>query len=87
MIFVRLLVPLGLVLFGSVAAFMGIVVLATSLRSGEISTGDTRKAGAVVTARRDADPAAYWMKVAALGFAPALLGAGAAVFGWRRLGR
>lgn len=86
--FVRLIIPLGLVVFGAVAAFMGLVVVATSLGSGEISIG-SRAGGqtTVQTTRRADDGSGYWLKLAAYGFAPAVLGIAGAVFGWRRLGR
>lgn len=86
--FVRLIVPLGLVVLGAVAAYMGLVVIATSLGTGEISIG-SGKAGQTVftTTRRADDPGGYWLRVAGLGLAPAVLGIGCTVFGWRRLGR
>lgn len=86
--FVRLIVPLGLVIFGVVAAFMGLVVIVTSLNSGEISVGSNAAGQAMVeTTRRAEDARGYWLKVAGYGFAPAILGIAGAMFGWRRLGR
>lgn len=86
--FVRLLLPLGLVVFGAVAAFMGVVVLATSLPSGEITTGigaTATRAGSIATLARATNPAGYWRAVLLLGALPALGGLAAAVGGWRML--
>jgi hypothetical protein len=85
---VRLIVPLGLVVLGAVAAYMGLVVLATSLGTGEISIGSGKAGETVVrTTRRAEDAGGYWLRVAGLGLAPAALGIACAIFGWRRLGR
>lgn len=86
----RMLVPLGMVVFGAVAGFMGLVVLATSVPKGEITTGiapSAGKAASMQTVSRATDPDAYWRSVILLGALPGLGGLAAAFAGWRLLGR
>ncbi len=90
MAMVRMLGPLALLIFGAVAAFMGLVVLGTSLSSGEITSGIAASAaspGTMETISRAADPSGYWRKLALLGALPGFGGLAAAVFGWRLLSR
>lgn len=86
----RMLLPLGLVVLGAVAAFMGFVVSGTSLMSGEITSGFSPSATAVGTLKtvsRAADPSAYWRTLTLLGFLPGIGGAVAALIGWRMMNR
>ena len=90
MAMMRMLWPLGLVVFGVVAAFMGLVVLATSLPSGEITSGFAPSAnapGTLHTISRASAPQAYWRKLTLLGFLPGFGGLAAAYAGWRLLSR
>ena len=78
MAFVRMLVPLGLMGFGTVAAFMGLVVVINSLSTGKISYRYAAS-GQPVTGliSKDTDPGLYWRTLGLAGGLPALLGLGA----------
>lgn len=82
---VRLLVPLGLIVFGAVAVFMGAVVLIGGLKAGEIGW-TSGNAGSVqeTRVRKDDDPHEFWRVMALGGALPLLLGMGA-VFAGRRM--
>ncbi len=83
--FLRLLVPVGLIVFGAVAVFMGAVVLIGGLKAGEIgwSSGPV---GAVEAkrVRQVVDPDGFWRIVGLGGAVPLVLGLGA-VFAGRRM--
>lgn len=88
MTFIRLLVPLGLIAFGAIAAFMGCVVLITSLSSGRVSYSYASDGRTVASsASKDADPDVYWRTLGFVGGLPALLGLGAFWYGRRLLNR
>lgn len=83
----KMVLPIGLIIFGAIGAFMGFVVLVNSLRTGEISyaygSGATRIAERAVKAEI---PDAYWRAVGLMGGLPLFLG-GAAVWYGRRMMR
>lgn len=88
MAFVRLLVPFGLMAFGAVAAFMGCVVLITSLSSGRFAYSYVSDGKPVIGAvTKDAEPDAYWRALGFGGALPAILGLGAVWYGRRMLHR
>jgi hypothetical protein len=82
---VRLILPMGLIVFGAVAAFMGAVVLIGGLRAGEIGLS-SGLAGATVEqrVRKSDDPDAYWRVMGLGGGLPLVLGLGA-IFAARRM--
>ncbi len=73
-------------LIGGIAAFLGIIMLLSSLNSGSISmsygTGDAA-VSEVVT--RAADAARYWKMIIGLGVLPLALGVAASMWGWRQI--
>lgn len=75
-------------LIGGIAAFLGIVVTFSALKTGGVSlsygSGETAVAETITKA---ADAARYWRLVIGLGVAPALLGTIAALWGWRSISR
>lgn len=88
MAFVRLLLPFGLMGFGSIAAFMGTVVLINSLSTGRISYSFVADGLPVVRSiSKQDDPDLYWRTLELAGALPALLGVGAVWYGRRLLHR
>jgi hypothetical protein len=83
---VRLIVPLGLIVFGAVAMFMGAVVLIGGLNAGEIGW-TSGPAGAVeeTRVRKADDPDGFWRIMGFGGALPLCLGFGAVVAGRRML--
>ena len=79
---------IGSIIIGAIAAFLGVVLMVSALKSGSIqfsySTG-----GDVVseTASRATDAVRYWRLVGLLGVAPAILGILAAWWGWRTINK
>jgi hypothetical protein len=86
MSFVRLLVPFGLMGFGAIAAFMGIVVLINSLSTGRVSLSFEEN-GKTVTSRvsKSEDAQTYWRSLGFAGGLPAAIGLGAVWWGRRML--
>jgi hypothetical protein len=73
---------------GGIAAFLGVVLMISALKTGSIAL--TYSAGAQTiseTASRVTDAARYWRLFVGLGVAPALLGLIAARWGWRAINR
>ena len=88
MAFVRLLVPFGLMGFGSIAAFMGMVVLINSASTGKVSYSYVADGKAVThTVAKSEDAGLYWRTLGLAGGLPALLGLGAVFWGRRLLYR
>lgn len=86
MAFVRLLVPFGLMGFGAVAAFMGVVVLLNSAATGRVSYAMMSNGVSVTTSiTKQDEPGRYWRALALAGGLPALLGLGAVWWGRRIL--
>ncbi len=83
----KMALPIGLIVFGAIAAFMGFVVLVSALRAGEL-TYIYGPEGAPKTERvtQAQDPDAFWRSVGLMGGLPLLLG-GAAVWYGRRMMR
>ncbi len=76
------------VFIGAIAALLGVVMLVSALGSGTIAISYGAGANAVAeTVSRAGDPGRFWRLVAALGVAPLVLGAGAALWGNRQLRR
>lgn len=75
-------------LLGAIAAFTGVVMIASSLQSGSVSlsynSGDSIISETVT---RAGDAVRYWQLVAALGVAPVVLGGLAARWGWLTVNR
>ncbi|MEQ1576653.1 MAG: hypothetical protein ABL894_03280 [Hyphomicrobium sp.] len=85
---VRLLVPLGLMGFGAIAAFMGLVVILNALSNGRVSYSMMADGARVThTAQRQAEPGLYWRTLGLAGGLPFVLGLGAAWLGRRILHR
>ncbi len=83
---VRLIFPLGLVVFGAVAVFMGVVVLFSGLKAGEIGwTSGPAEAAKETRVRRADDPYSFWRSMGLGGGLPLCLGFGAVVAGRRML--
>lgn len=83
--FVRLMIPVGLLVFGAVALFMGAVVSVTALRNGSIAVSYRTSSGPMVhSARRETDPAEYWRLLGLAGGLPLLLG-GLSIWSGRRM--
>lgn len=88
MAFVRLLLPFGLMGFGSIAAFMGAVVLINSLSTGRISYSFVADGAPVVhSVVKQDDADLYWRTLGLAGALPALLGVAAIWYGRRLLHR
>ena len=86
MAFVRLLIPFGLMGFGAIAAFMGVVVLLNSSSTGRVSYSMMREGLRVTNSiTKQDDPGQYWRALALAGGLPALLGLGAVWWGRRLL--
>jgi hypothetical protein len=82
---VRFLVPVGLIVFGAVAGFMGAVVLIGGLKAGEIGwTSGPVGAVEVKRVRQVDDPDGFWRIMGLAGALPLALGLGA-VFAGRRM--
>ncbi len=76
------------VFIGAIAALLGVVMLVSALGSGTIAMSYGAGAGAVSeTVSQSTDPDRFWRLVAALGAAPAVIGAAAVVWGMRQLRR
>jgi hypothetical protein len=76
------------VFIGAIAALLGVVILVSALGSGTISLSYGAGVTAVTdTVSQSGDPSRFWRLVAALGAAPAMLGAAAATWGFRQLRR
>ncbi len=76
------------VFIGAIAALLGVVMMASALGSGTIALTYGAGANAVAeTVSRAGDPSRFWQLVAALGFAPLVLGAAAVLWGSRQLRR
>ncbi|MGB4866137.1 MAG: hypothetical protein WBP38_09630 [Hyphomicrobium sp.] len=75
-------------LIGGIAAFLGIVVALSALKTGSVSlsygVGD---AAVTETVMQAVDASRYWLLVGGLGVAPAVLGALSALWGWRTISR
>lgn len=85
--FARIVIPIGLVGLGAVAAYLGAIVLLTSLRSGEINYSYGAEARRVSqTIVKATDPSKFWQAVGLMGGLPLILGA-AAVWQGRRMMR
>ena len=88
MAFVRLLVPFGLMGFGSIAAFMGLVVLINSAATSKVSYSYVADGQPVIrTVNKGEDAGLYWRTLGLAGGLPALLGIGAIYWGRRLLYR
>lgn len=73
-------------LIGAIAAFLGVILIASALQSGAISLSYGSGANAVSeTVTRAGNASRYWQLVAALGIAPAIFGTLAARWGWRTI--
>jgi hypothetical protein len=82
----RFVVPLGLIVFGAVAVFMGAVVLIGGLKAGEIGwTSGPADTAQETRVRRADDPDGFWRVMAFGGALPLMLGLGAVVAGRRML--
>lgn len=76
------------VLIGAVAALLGIILIVSALRTGSLNLSYGSGSGAVSeTITRAADAGRFWQYVLAIGVVPAILGAGAARWGWRAMSR
>jgi hypothetical protein len=76
------------VFIGAIAALLGVVILVSALGSGTLSLSYGAGAAAVTeTVSQSGNPDRFWRLVAALGAAPAALGAAAALWGLRQLRR
>jgi hypothetical protein len=83
---VRLLMPLGLIVFGAVALFMGAMVLLGGLKAGEIGWSSGPVGAVTETRIRKADdPDGFWRVMGLGGALPLVLGFGAVVAGRRML--
>jgi hypothetical protein len=81
-----MLVPVGLMGFGAVAVFMGLVVLINSLSTGRVSYSYVSKGTSVThTIAKSEDASGYWRTLGLAGGLPALLGLGAVLLGRRML--
>lgn len=88
MLFARLIVPLGLIVFGASAMFMGFVVLATSLGSGRIAYSyGSGEETVTVMARLAEEPRRFWSTAAVMGGVPFLAGLGGLWLGRRLMRR
>ncbi len=86
MSFVRLLVPFGLMGFGAIAAFMGIVVLINSLSTGQVSYSYEDNGLPVTrTISKSEEVSVYWRTLGFAGGLPAALGLGAVWWGRRMM--
>lgn len=84
--FLRVGVAIMMVVLGAAGVLMGAAVSVSALRSGEISYSKaTAVPGKAVTVSREADSAEFWKLFALLGLAPTVLGAAAAMWGWRNV--
>ncbi len=71
---------------GGIAAFLGVVVALSALRSGSIQYSYGTGTEAVLeTVTRAADAARYWQLFVTLCVVPAVLGTLAARWGWRAI--
>lgn len=79
-------VSAGAVFLGAIAAFLGAILVISALTTGtlHLTYGDDGKLITEVIARA-ADPARFWKLVTVLGVLPAIAGAFAARWGWRRI--
>ena len=86
--FLKLILPIGLMGFGAVAAFMGFVVLTHSMSTGRIIYSTVSDGRTVTrTVVQADDPALYRTTVIWAGWLPLLLGCGAVWYGRRQLQR
>ena len=84
--FLRIGVAIMMVVLGAAGVLMGAAVVVSALRTGEISyLKATAVPGKAVTVSREADGGEFWKLLALLGLAPAVLGAAAAIWGWRNV--
>lgn len=72
------------VFIGGISALVGAVVTLLALKSGEIGVTMSNVAPGVMVSRA-ADPSRYWTDVTLFGILPAVLGAAASFYAWRRL--
>jgi mannose/fructose/N-acetylgalactosamine-specific phosphotransferase system component IID len=73
---------------GAIAALLGVIVVLSALNTGAVQFSYGHGADSVSeTVSRATDAARYWRLVTALGFAPAVIGALAARWGWRTIDR
>jgi hypothetical protein len=73
---------------GAIAALLGTIMVVSALTTGAVQFSYGAGASAVTeTVSQATDSARYWRLVIGLGFAPAILGAIAAWWGWRAINR